>query len=185
MRSGRTRLPAARTDDLVVQKLVDETLAYDLKRHRAHVLNPVAALVWRYCDGTTSLGDVSRIIEAELRISADPELVCFVLERLRKAHLLEDDKNRAANDNAYPYTRRDFVKKLNKLGLAASLMLPLITSIVSPTPAYAQTCVPNTDCSGKANCTPCDNPGGQCQGTWRCCNNQCVPIGLARAQCGC
>jgi hypothetical protein len=83
------------------------------------------------------------------------------------------------------YTRREFVAKLKKLGLAASVLLPAVTSIVSPTPAHAQTCVSQVDCAGMPNCTPCENPGGACEFNWMCCNGTCMPPGQAQIQCGC
>jgi hypothetical protein len=175
-------MPLARKEDLEVQELTDEILVYDLKRHRAHGLNKVAAIVWRRCDGRTSLSTVAGILEEELHISADSELVRFVLARLRKSHLLEEGSK---VENPGRYTRREFVKKLKKLGLAASVMLPVVTSIVSPTPAHAQTCVPQNDCTGKPDCTPCENPGGACELNWMCCNGQCRPPGLATQECGC
>ena len=176
-----TRMPLAKKEDLEVQELTDEILVYDLKRHRAHGLNKVAAIVWRYCDGKTSLSAMSAVLKEELHIAADAELVRFVLARLQKAHLLEE----CSTVDSGRYTRRELVKKLKNLGLAASVMLPVVTSIVSPTPAHAQTCIPHHDCTGKPNCTPCENPGGACEFNWMCCNGQCMPPGLAAQQCGC
>ena len=40
--------PRARTEGLVVTELPDELLVYDLERHRAHCLNPTAALVFKH-----------------------------------------------------------------------------------------------------------------------------------------
>jgi hypothetical protein len=125
---------------------------------------------------------VAGILEEELHISADAELVRFVLARLKRCNLLEESSK---VENLGHFTRREFVKKLKKLGLAASVMLPVVTSIISPTPAHAQTCIPNSDCSGMPDCTPCDNPGGFCTGTWMCCNGQCMPPGQAQNVCGC
>ena len=46
-----SRLPHARTDNLVIRELDDETLVYDMERDEAHCLNQTAALVWKQCDG--------------------------------------------------------------------------------------------------------------------------------------
>ena len=46
--------PRARRDGLVIRELNGELLVYDLERHRAHCLNPTAALVFKQCDGRTS-----------------------------------------------------------------------------------------------------------------------------------
>ena len=52
-------MPRARQDELVVEELSDETLVYDLKRHKANCLNRTAALVWQDCDGQTSVSQPS------------------------------------------------------------------------------------------------------------------------------
>ena len=39
-------LPKARQEQLTVRELPDETVVYDLARHKAHCLNPTAALIW-------------------------------------------------------------------------------------------------------------------------------------------
>ena len=39
METTRALMPRARQDELVVEELPDETLVYDLKRHKARCLN--------------------------------------------------------------------------------------------------------------------------------------------------
>ena len=41
------QLPRARTSELIVKELPDETLVYDLANDKAHCLNHTAALVWK------------------------------------------------------------------------------------------------------------------------------------------
>jgi hypothetical protein len=173
-------MPVARKEGLEVQVLADEVLVYDLDRHRAHCLNKIAALVWRHCDGKTSRSETARTLEKKLPGPADEELVDFTLAELRKNHLLEGPSSL----DERVYSRREFAKKLKKLGLAATVMMPVVSSLVSPTPAYALSCVPNNGCAGQPDCTPCVNPGGSCTGTWLCCNGNCVAPGLAQS-CGC
>ncbi|MFQ5789206.1 MAG: PqqD family protein [Acidobacteriota bacterium] len=177
---SRRSLPRSRRKGLAVQELSDEVLVYDLERHRAHGLNPLAAVIWKNCDGKHTLDELARRVERELGIAVDRELVRIVLARLARARLLE--KGSAARA---VYSRREFAKKLKKLGLAASVMLPMVTSIVSPTPSHAVSCVPHNGCGGVSDCTPCANPGGNCNSNWRCCGGQCVTPGHAKSQCGC
>ena len=169
--------PKRRKHGVAVQTLADEVLVYDLERHRAHCLNQVAAIVWRHSDGKTTVPQLARVLREELDVPADAELVRYALDRLAKAHLLEDPSLVAR------YSRREFIARLKKLGLAASVALPVVSSIVSPTPAHALSCIPNTACAGRPNCTPCNNPGGNCAG-WMCCNGECVTPGQA-ITCGC
>ncbi len=170
---SKRALPAARKEGLEVQVVADEILIYDRERHRAHCLNPVAALVFRRCDGKTTMGEAVKALRQELSLRADERFVELVLARLEKAHLLGTSVSPKLS-----YSRRELVKKLNKLGLAASMALPLITSIVSPVPAQAQSCVPANACASVPNCTPC----GNCA-TRVCCQififRLCVPRGFA------
>jgi Coenzyme PQQ synthesis protein D (PqqD) len=170
--------PIRRKQGLAVQTLANEVLVYDLERHRAHCLNQPAAIVWRHCDGKTTIRQMTKILQEELDVNADQELVRYAIDRLTKAHLLEGSPAWAG------YTRRDFMRRLKKLGLAASAMLPVVISIVSPAPASALSCVPNNGCAGMPDCTPCNNPGGNCGAGWKCCGGRCRSSGQA-ASCGC
>ena len=65
METTRALMPRARQDELIVEELQDETLVYDLERHKARCLNPAAALVWRHCDGQTSVAEVAALLEEQ------------------------------------------------------------------------------------------------------------------------
>lgn len=171
--------PRRRKKDLAVQNLLDEVLVYDLRNHRAHRLNRAAAIVWRHCDGKTTISQLVRILADKLDEPADREVVRYALSRLGRVHLLEGEAQ------VEKYSRRDFIDRLKKVGLAASVMLPVVSSIVAPTPAHAMSCIPSANCSGAADCTPCANPGGDCAGSWACCNGVCVSPGQATGICGC
>lgn len=179
----RTTLPRARRQGLEIQELAGETLVYDLERHRAHSLNEVASLVWRSCNGRTSAETVARRLRHELGLSADTELVHHVVARLGKAHLLDRPAPNEKNEKGY--SRRELLQTMHRLGLSAATLLPLVSSIVSPTEAYALSCIEQVDCSAAPDCTLCLNPGGNCNPYWQCCNGQCVPPGTAANQCGC
>ena len=59
--------PKARSQQIVVQELPDETLVYDLKRHKALCLNRAAGLVWKRCDGQTSAPEIAALLEGNSR----------------------------------------------------------------------------------------------------------------------
>jgi hypothetical protein len=80
-------LPLARTKDLVVETLPDETLVYDAGRHRAHSLRPLAAGVWSLCDGERSLAQVAAAARAR-GLEADDALVEVALDGLARAGLV-------------------------------------------------------------------------------------------------
>ena len=144
--------PEKRRDGLVVKELPEEILVYDLERHEAHCLNPAAALVFKNCDGRRSVTDLARLLRREIGASADESWVLLALDHLRKAHLLESGPEAGARRGL---SRRDMLRRAG-IGLAAAL--PLVTSIVAPTPVEAAaTCVLAANCASKPDGTPCSS----------------------------
>jgi len=166
-------MPHARQEGLRVQQLPDEVLVYDLERHRAHCLNKTAALVWRYCDGRTSVADVAGILQQEYHLSATEELVWLALDRLGRAHLLRDLPRAAA---VLPRaSRRQFVRHLGLTG-GASLVLPIVSSIVAPEAVHAVSCVLATQCRSVPHFTPCHHGNTKGCTQKRCCKGLCVSV---------
>ena len=124
------RLPKARTDNLVIRELDDETLVYDMERDEAHCLNQTAALVWNRCDGKTTAAQAARSLEGRLHVSVDADLVWLAVKQLKRFHLV----NGAGKPPAV--SRRDLVLKYAPLALT----LPVIMSISAPAPAQAASC---------------------------------------------
>ncbi|MDH7569011.1 MAG: PqqD family protein [Armatimonadota bacterium] len=133
MEEGTFACPVRREEELVVQELGDEVLVYDLRRHRAHALNRAAALVWRQCDGKTSVSEMAAALHRELGIAADEEMARLALRRLAAARLLQTPPPADA-----ALSRRDLMRKLG-VGVAAAL--PVVTSIVAPHAAAAASVV--------------------------------------------
>lgn len=148
-------LPAAREARLLVRELAEEVLVYDEEGHRAHCLNQTAALVWKSCDGRTSVARIAERVGARMAAHVPEEVVWLALEQLAELDLLSTGAARTATSSnlAAPkvISRR---KLLRRLGVAAAVSLPLITSVVSPTAAEAQSpcneqnCPPPMCCSG-------------------------------------
>lgn len=161
MERSKLLMPQAKEDELEVQELPDEVLVYDLKRHRAYCLNRTAALVWRHCDGQTTVAEMARLLDTELQIPATEEMVWMALDRLGRAHLLREPAT--SRGDAAGYSRREVMRKLALVG-GLSVLLPLVSELIAPTWAEAVTCV--TDCTGAPNGTPCGPPGcsNTCQG---------------------
>jgi hypothetical protein len=152
-------LPLARTDQLVVQELPDEVLVYDLERHKAHCLNKTSALVWKRCDGRTTVAEMTRRLGRELDAPVDDDVVWLALGQLRKFHLLEEG---SGSVGLFKVSRRDLVRKY----LPAALAVPLILSMPAPTPAQAA-----SKCAGP--CEPCGD-GISCCGDLSC-DGICFP----------
>ncbi len=160
--------PQARENGLLVRELAGEVVVYDLDRHEAHCLNPSAAAVFKRCDGRRTIDDLARELRDELGPDVDQRWIGVALEGLDGAHLLEGSLPPASpTGNA----RRDL---LRQAGLGAALLLPVIVSMVAPTPAEAAaTCIPQAACT--TNPQPCyiaapslDCPVCTCTGSGTC-----------------
>jgi Coenzyme PQQ synthesis protein D (PqqD) len=159
-------LPKARREDLVVEVLPDETLVYDLKRDKAHCLNPTAALVWSRCDGKTSVSEMAALLETEFGVPADDSVVWMALDRLGREHLLQDPVELPGE--AAKYSRREMMTALGRVA-GLTLLLPAVSSIVAPLAAQAGSCIPRATCNQvlkQPNCTGlpiCENPKRCCK----------------------
>lgn len=169
-----THTPAARRDRLIVRELENETLVYDQVRDEAHCLNQTAALVWKHCDGRTSVDEIAARLGDELQQNVDPKVVWLALAQLRGKRLLFERLPRQATrsirlrkSDATRLSRRELALRL---GHAMVIALPLITTIVAPRPASAVSCSPNCGVPPLAECCPAGCP---CSGPLICCSGQC------------
>ncbi len=168
MKTTRALMPRARQDELVVEELQDETLVYDLKRHKAQCLNRTAALVWRHCDGQTSVADLAALLEEQLATPTDEAVVWMALDRLGRAHLLSEPVTLPA-DRAQ-YSRREVLRTLRRVA-GISLLLPVIESIVAPRAAAQASCVTAAACSA-ASPPSCAGGMAICSQPGKCCRKQ-------------
>jgi hypothetical protein len=137
----------ARRENLVVREMLDEVLVYNLRQHKAHCLNRAAAFVWNHCDGQTTAAEIARLMEQEWRKPISEDVVRLALKQLHKADLLQEPVIRVGVESRV--SRREVMRKL---GTAAAVALPLVTSIIAPTaasaatiPAACQDCVKKQD----------------------------------------
>ncbi len=151
----------------MVEDLPDETLEYDLKRHKARCLNRTAALVWRHCDGQTSVAEVAGLLEEQSAIPTDEAVVWMALDRLGRAHLLSEPVTLPA-DRAQ-YSRREVLRTLRRVA-GISLLLPVIESIFAPRAAAQASCISVGACVAQGG-PPCGNLP-ICGSPGTCCKNQ-------------
>jgi hypothetical protein len=156
-------LPCARTDQLITQEVPDELLIYDLDSHKAHCLNKTSAIVWKHCDGQTTIRAVARLIEQEINMPVGDDLVWLALKQLEKFNLLQSPVSKPKG-----VSRRDLILKY----APATLAVPLILSISSPTAAQAASTPPNPcavspspvgcPCTFDSDCDQSNCDGGTC-----------------------
>jgi coenzyme PQQ synthesis protein D (PqqD) len=139
--------PRARVECLS-REFDDEILIYDLQRDAGHCLNSTAAAAWKLCDGNNSPSQIARTLSRQFSAEVDESVVLLALDQLADAHLLVKPVVGAKR-----FSRRVAIRRI---GMAAAIALPLVTSIVAPTPAHAASCRPNG--------APCTSPAQCCSG---------------------
>jgi len=153
------KMPQARRSGLIIQEIDSEILIYDQESNKAHCLNHTAAKVWKYCDGETTLADACNALSQDLETTVDEKLVWYAVDQFAKDGLLEKEVGVPAF--MIPgMSRRQMVRTL---GLAAVIAVPVVTSIVAPTPVQAATCLPpGQTCTSSAQCCQGLCSGGTC-----------------------
>jgi hypothetical protein len=162
--------PTARKDNLVLQELDGEILIYDLNKNRAFCLNETSSLVWQLCDGEKTVSEIAKAVSQKLDTPATEDFVWLALDQLKEEELLENSREIIADFK--DLSRREVIKKV---GLGTMIALPIITGLIAPTAAMAQSpgagglgaCTPALAAAGTCTCTPA--PGGGNGG------NACVP----------
>jgi hypothetical protein len=152
--------PIARTNEIVVLEVENETLVYDLRVSEAHCLNETAAFVWKNCDGSNTVTEIAGLIESRYKMPVDGDFVWLALDQLQERKLLADgfvDRSRLTS-------RREMIKRV---GMASVIAAPIIASVVAPNAAYAAVscacvnpgaCLTQTTCPSTVNC----NGSGLC-----------------------
>jgi len=171
--------PSARKSDIVVQDSHDETVIYDLKSNKAFCLNETSTLVWQLCDGRKSVSEISDAMSVQLKTLVSEDIVWLALDQISKDGLLE--KGDAINNHFAGLSRREAIRKV---GIASMVALPIVSVIVAPNAAHAQSCVgAGTRIPGDGCPLPMANTGittsGPCQaycngGSTDCCSGNAV-----------
>jgi hypothetical protein len=148
-------LPRARKKDLVIRELDDETLVYDTERDEAHCLNQTAALVWKHCDGKTTVSQAAQSLQRKLEVPVGADIIWLAVKQLQRFHLVEGSQKSPS------VSRRALVLKY----APAALALPVIMSITAPAAFGAASCaLTNTSCATLPCCLSTDF----CSGSFVC-----------------
>ena len=131
------KLPKSRSKGLVVQKSDGETLLYDVKNDRALCLNETSSLVWKHCNGKSSFSQIAERLSNQLKVPIADEFVGLAIDQLKKEGLLENSDDIETGFEGQ--SRRDVIREV---GFASLVTLPIVSSLVAPTAANAQSCLP-------------------------------------------
>ncbi len=151
----------ARQNGIVVQEMPDEVLVYDLDSNKAHCLNQSAALVWKSCDGTNTVGDIVKQFDGKVT----EDFVWLAIDQLNENGLLQ-------SEIAPRFAGQSRRQVLKTIGLASMVALPVIASLVAPANTLAATscvcttssscatraCPSTTNCNALGLCAPNPNP---------------------------
>ena len=146
--------------EALTRKLGDELIVYDQRRHKAHCLNQTAAAVWLECDGEATVAEIAKRLASLTCAECDEVVVRLAVAKLGRAGLLE--KSDAVADGAKFLRRRDALKSIRTLTLVA---LPVVTTMLVPTPAFAASCFPLLH---------------GCSNDLQCCSGHCGISGLSK-----
>ena len=114
----------------------DELIVYDSETHQAHCLNYSATAVWKSCDGQTTVSEMVATVQKDLP-GIDKQILLMALLELQKAGLLV--KGTFSTDQHSSLSRRNALRRIGKV---AAVALPVVTSLLVPTPSMAASCFP-------------------------------------------
>lgn len=148
-------LPRARQDGLIEETVGEELLLYDRDSHAAHCLSPVAACVWRHCDGERDLAELAVLAGVSESFVAD------ALHELREKHLVDAEPD-LMQSTIPGESRRQAIGRIVRIGAATA---PFVVSATAATPAMAESTKGCANCRTEMGC--CVTADAVCC----CCNN--------------
>jgi hypothetical protein len=113
-----------------IETLHGELCIYEWTTKTVHALNPAAARVWEMCDGTTTVAEMVAAMQRDESTVHAELIVWHALRQFDRAGLLEPGTLAGVR----PVVSRRAL--LRRLGAVAAI--PVVTSIVAPTPLAAQ-----------------------------------------------
>src|ERR1700733_1989757 len=122
-------LPRARQDGLLVETVGEQLLLYDQNTHTAHCLRPVAACLWRHCDGERDVAELANLA------GASEDRVADALHELREKDLLAAEPE-LMQSTIPGVSRLEAIVRVARYGAAAAAG-SMIVSATAATPAMA------------------------------------------------
>ncbi len=141
--------PLARTEKLTVRELPHETVAYDLENNKVHCLSPKSALVWKHCDGRTSLEELAKLVWDHESCEFPEALVQLALEQLERRNLLVPQTRSSPDPTRSRSSRRSALRKMAALAVS----IPVIMSLSAPR-AQAGDSIFGGQCTDASDCLP-------------------------------
>ncbi len=156
--------PVARSTRVLTENVGDEMVVYDLDSKEAHCLNPLAAAVFSFADGSNTAAEIAELAAHRLARPVTEAEVSDAVAQLAQHSLLETLV--AIRDGL---SRRDAMRRFATVSAAAAAT-PLIVSILAPTAAAAQSIISTGNCCGNSATDTCTGLNSTCQSN-QCCQN--------------
>jgi len=125
--------PRIRQDNVLAEEVQGECVVYDSGSKKAHHLNSTLSWVWKHCDGTHTIEDLTTAMQRDLGGKDASGIVVTGLKQLADANLLEPK----SFDPHYFVPEGPAVSRRSVIA-GATIVAPVISSILAPTPAAAK-----------------------------------------------
>lgn len=133
------KLPKARSNDITVQNLNNETLVYDLLTNKAYCLNETSSIIFNACDGVMTFAELKK------QKGFSDELIFLALDELKKQKLVEGNEEYVS-----PFAGMNRREVIRRVGLTSMIALPMISSLIAPRAIHAGSvsgaCIPIGQC---------------------------------------
>ncbi len=123
--------PLARPNQFIIEEVGNDVVIYDRTTKKAHSLNPSVAWIWRQCDGSTDVDQLSARFERQFNTTDGADFVLAGLEQLKTAGLLETEGDSLSAEIGPMISRRSALA-------AGSALFPLIATVLVPSAAAAK-----------------------------------------------
>jgi hypothetical protein len=123
--------PTARSEELLIQHVDSETVAYDERTKTAHALRPLAAAVFMYADGNNTVEEIAELASYRLDQAVTSAEVSEAVDQLDACDLLDTPGGTLSGG----ISRRTALKTLAAAGAGTML----VSSIAAPFASAAAT----------------------------------------------
>jgi hypothetical protein len=130
----QTDKPRARQSNLFSEEIHGECVIYDNRNKKAHHLNPTMSWVWSHCDGSRTIDELVAALHSDTGCDDARSLITSGLRQLMEANLLEPE----SVDRTALGVQRSTVSRRTAVVTGVSIAVPMMTSILAPTPAAAK-----------------------------------------------
>lgn len=130
----QTDKPCVRQSDLLSEEIHGERVIYDNRNKKVHHLNPTMSWVWSHCDGSRTVNELITAMQRDTGGDDARGLLSSGLQQLAEANLLEP----GSVDLIALGVQRRTVSRRAAVTAGVSIAVPIMTSILAPTPAAAK-----------------------------------------------